>query len=95
MTFRTDNGGEFTSKEFNRYCEEDGITRHFSAPYTPQKNGIVERRNRTLIEMSRSLLKEMKMPNYIWGVAVQHATYLLNRLPVCVVTGITPFEAWS
>lgn len=75
MTLRTDNGGEFTSKEFTRYCEEGGIQRHFSAPYSPQQNGVVERRNRTLIEMSRSLLKEMKMPNCFWGEAVRHATY--------------------
>lgn len=94
-TFRTDNGGEFTSKDFNKFCEEAGINRHFSAPYSPQQNGVVERRNRTLIEMARSLLKEMKMPNYLWGEAVRHSTYLLNRLPTRAVTGITPYEAWS
>ncbi|KAL8107160.1 hypothetical protein AgCh_023822 [Apium graveolens] len=69
-TFRTNNGGEFTSKDFARYFEEARITRHFSAPYSSQLNGMVERRNRTLIEMSRSLLKEMKMSNYLWGEAV-------------------------
>lgn len=63
-TFRTDNEGEFTSNEFTKYCEEAGITRHFSAPYSPQQNGVVERRNRTMIEMARSLLKEMIMPNH-------------------------------
>lgn len=95
MTFRTENGGEFKSREFTEYCEEAGISRHFSAPYSPQQNGVVERRNRTLIEMSRSLLKEMKMPNYFWGEAVRHSTYLLNRLPTRALTGITPYEAWS
>lgn len=44
-TLRTDRGGEFTSHEFNSYCEEEGITRHLTAPYTPQQNGVVERRN--------------------------------------------------
>ena len=95
ITFRTDNGGEFTSREFNQYCDKAGIIRHFSAPYSPQQNGVVERRNRTLIEMSRSLLKEMNMPNHFWGEAVRHATYLINRLPTRDVTGITPYEAWS
>lgn len=94
-TLRTDNGGEFTSREFVRYCEETGINRHFSAPYSPQQNGVVERRNRTLIEMSRSLLKKMKMPNYLWGEAVHHSTYLLNRLPTRAITGVTPYEAWA
>lgn len=94
-TFRMDNGGEFTSKEFTQYCEEAGIVRHFSAPYSPQQNGVVKRRNRTLIEMAQSQLKEMNMPNYFWGEAVRHATYLINRLPTRAVTGVTPYEAWS
>lgn len=57
QTFRTDRGGEFCSVEFNRYCDEAGIHRNFTAPYSPQQNGVVERRNRTMIEMARSLLK--------------------------------------
>ena len=61
-TFRTDRGGEFLSKEFLQYCEEAGITRQFTAPYSPQQNGVVERRNRTMIEMARSLLKERNLP---------------------------------
>ncbi|XP_074328344.1 uncharacterized protein LOC141666249 [Apium graveolens] len=95
MTLRMDNGGEFTSKKFSRYCEESGIVRHYSASYSPQQNGVVERRNRTLVEMSRSLLKERNVPNYIWGEAVRHSTYLINRLPTRVVTGIVPYEAWK
>lgn len=56
---RTDRGGEFTSKEFVSYCEIQGIARHYTAPYTPQQNGVVERRNRTIVEMARGCLKEM------------------------------------
>lgn len=51
-TLRTDRGGEFTSKEFNQYCEEVGIKRHLTKPYSPQQNGVVERRNHTMIEMA-------------------------------------------
>lgn len=69
-TFRTDRGGEFLSHEFQDYCEKHGIKRHLTAPYSPQQNGVVERRNRTLLEMTRSILKHMNMPNYIWGEAV-------------------------
>ena len=66
-TFRTDRGEEFVSHEFNTFCEENGITRHLTAPYSPQQNGVVERRNRTLMEMTMSVLKLMKMPNYLWA----------------------------
>ena len=59
-TLRTDRGGEFTSLEFQKFCEESGIQRHLTAPYTPQQNGVVERRNRTLLEMTRSILKYME-----------------------------------
>lgn len=48
---RTDRGGEFMSAKFEKYCKEMGITRHYTVPYTPQQNGVVERRNRTVMEM--------------------------------------------
>ncbi|KAL8145114.1 hypothetical protein AgCh_003359 [Apium graveolens] len=93
-SFRSDRGGKFMSKDFLAYCEENGINRQFTAPYSPQQNGVVERRNRTMMEMARSLLREMKLPNYFCGEAVRHAIYLLNRLPTRAVSGITPYEAW-
>ena len=55
---RSDNGGEFSSKEFNHYCEEHGIKRQFSAAKTPQQNGVVERKNKTVLEMSRTMLND-------------------------------------
>lgn len=79
--FRTDRGREFMSNEFSKYCEDARITRHYTAPYTPQQNGAVERRNRTVVAMSRSLLKQMKMPCEFWGEVVRHSIYILNRLP--------------
>ena len=60
--FRTDRGREFTSTVFKMYCEEAGIERHYTAPYTPRQNGVVERRNRTVVEMARSYLKQMRLP---------------------------------
>ncbi|KAL8094205.1 hypothetical protein AgCh_035908 [Apium graveolens] len=64
-----------------------GITRHYTTPYTPQQNGVVERRNRTVMEMVRSFLKEKGMPAMLWGEAVRHAVYVLNRLPIRALTG--------
>lgn len=92
---RTDRGGEFCSNRFKAYCEDAGIQRHYTAPYTPQQNGVVERRNRTVVSMARSLLKEMHMPSFFWGEAVRHAVYILNRLPTKILTGMTPYKAWS
>jgi transposase InsO family protein len=51
-----------------------------TAPYNPQQNGVVERRNRTVMEMSRALLKSMKVPGRLWVEVVRHSVYLLNRL---------------
>lgn len=92
---RTDRGGEFVSNDFKAYCEQVGITRHFTTPYTPQQNGVVERRNRTVVEMARSYLKQMKLPPGLWAEAVRHSVYVLNRLPTRALTGQTPYEAWT
>ena len=73
----TDNGWEFTATEF----ADDGITRPYSAPYSPQQNGIVERRNQTVVGMARALLKQRGMPAKFWGEAVVTAVHLLNRSP--------------
>jgi IS30 family transposase len=59
---RSDRGREFLSKLFAGVCEEAGIKRQMTAPYTPQQNGMVERRNRSIMEMARSMLKSMKIP---------------------------------
>ena len=56
--FRSDNGGEFTSNEFNEICQYSGIMREFSTPYNPQQNGIVERNNRTIMEAVREMLHD-------------------------------------
>ncbi|KAG6499970.1 hypothetical protein ZIOFF_039784 [Zingiber officinale] len=63
-------------------------------PFTPQQNGVVERRNRTVMAMARSLLKGTHMPARFWGEAVRHAVYMLNHLPTKALGECTPFEAW-
>uniref|UniRef100_A0A453T4W2 Integrase catalytic domain-containing protein n=1 Tax=Aegilops tauschii subsp. strangulata TaxID=200361 RepID=A0A453T4W2_AEGTS len=91
---RTDRGGEFTSNEFKAYCEKHGIKRYLTAPYTPQQNGVVERRNQTIVAMARSMLKSKKLPRRFWGEAVTTDVYLLNRAPTKSVIGMTPYKAW-
>nr|ABB47537.2 retrotransposon protein, putative, unclassified [Oryza sativa Japonica Group] len=94
-TLRTDRGGEFLSGKFARVCDAASIERHLTAPYSPQQNDVVERRNRTVMAMARSLLKGMSVPGRMWGEAVRHAIFLLNWLPTKAMGNRTPFEAWT
>jgi hypothetical protein len=92
--FHSDCGGEFNSSEFRQLCEENGIKHNTTAPYSPQQNGVVERRNQTVVEMVRFLLKSMAVPPRFWGEAVRTAIYILNRCPTRTLSGMTPYEAW-
>ena len=92
--FRSDRGGEFDSIEFKEYYDEHGVKHYTTTPYTPQQNGVVERRNRTVVEMARCLLKSKGVPGEFWGEAVTTAVYLLNRAPTSSLRGKTPYEAW-
>jgi transposase InsO family protein len=77
---RSDNGFEFKNLQVEEYFEEEGIKHEFSAPYTPQQNGVVERKNRTLIDMARMMLGEYKTPEQFWSEAVSTACHAINRL---------------
>ncbi|GJZ61549.1 zinc finger, CCHC-type containing protein [Tanacetum coccineum] len=90
---RTDRGGEFTSNEFTQYCKENGIARQLTAPYSPQQNGVVERRNRTIMSTTRCMMKATNMPQNFWAKAVRHAIYILNSVPTKALEDITPYEA--
>ncbi|KAD4179568.1 hypothetical protein E3N88_28159 [Mikania micrantha] len=90
---RTDRGAEFTSSRFEQLCSEDGIQRYLTAPYTPQQNGVVERKNQTVLGATRSMMKAMNLPQWLWGETVRHAVYLLNRTPTKALEGKTPYEA--
>lgn len=92
--FRIDRGKEFNSILFNDYCDEQGIRRHLTAPYSPQQNGVVERRNQTVVEMARSLLKSKCMPDMFWGEVVKTAVHILNRAPTRSLDDKTPYEVW-
>ncbi|KAK2404761.1 putative mitochondrial protein [Trifolium repens] len=91
---RSDNGKEYTSNEFNRFCEDMGIVHQLTVSYTPEQNGVSERKNRTVMEMARCLIAEKKLPKSFWAEAVYTAVYLLNRLPTRAVQEKTPIEAW-
>lgn len=90
---RTDRGGEFNSDEFKEFCRHSGIKRQLTTAYTPQQNGVAERKNRTV--MNTVMLSEKKIPKNFWPEAVNWTVYVLNRCPTLAVKNITPEEAWS
>ncbi|GJQ93649.1 retrovirus-related pol polyprotein from transposon TNT 1-94 [Tanacetum coccineum] len=87
---RTPPHGSFRS--IRQFCNANGITHNFSAPRTPQSNGVVERKNRTLQEMSRTMLNEQSLPQKFWCNAVDTSTYILNRILIRAILGKTPYE---
>ncbi|WCJ26514.1 Retrovirus-related Pol polyprotein from transposon RE1 [Euphorbia peplus] len=92
---RSDNGGEFKNFKFEEFCEIKGIDHNFSAPRTPQQNGVVERKNRTLVEIARTMINERRLPKYFWGEAVNTACYVLNRVLIRSILNKTPYELWK
>jgi transposase InsO family protein len=77
---RSDNGSEFKNLHVEDFLEEEGIKHEFSAPYTPQQNDVVERKNMTLIDMARTMLGEYKTHERFWSEAVNTACHTINRL---------------
>ncbi|KAG6520427.1 hypothetical protein ZIOFF_017482 [Zingiber officinale] len=91
---RTDRGGEFIGNAFMDYCKEKGIQRQLTVRYSPQQNGVAERKNRTIVEMARSMMAGKGLPKSFWTEAVNAAVYILNRSPTKAVPNKTPYEAW-
>nr|GEV65996.1 hypothetical protein [Tanacetum cinerariifolium] len=90
-----DNGGEFRNKEMNEFFSQKGIKREFSNARTPQQNGVAERRNRTLIEVARTMLADAKLPVTFWTEAVNIACYVQNRVLVNKSQNKTPYELFN
>ncbi|KAJ0888369.1 putative RNA-directed DNA polymerase [Helianthus annuus] len=89
---RSDNGTEFKNVILDTFCVDKGIDRQFSAPRTPQQNGVAERRNRTLIEAARTMLADSKLPSFFWAEAVSTACYVQNHALVNKRHMKTPYE---
>jgi hypothetical protein len=100
---RSDRGGEFYGRHaqygqipglFAKYLEENGIVVQYSMPGEPQQNGVVERRNCTLMDMVRSMLSHSNLPFQLWMEALKTAAHILNQVPSKSVPK-TPFELWT
>ena len=82
---RTDNGGEYVSKEFEAYLKSKRIFHEVSVPHSPEQNGVAERMNRTLMESARSMLSHAGLSNRYWAEAVATAAYIRNRTPTAAI----------
>ena len=100
---RTDRGGEYYGRytedgqapgPFAKFLQENGIVAQYTMPGSPDQNGVAERRNRTLMEMVRSMLSSSKLPKSLWIEALKTTTYILNQVPTKAIPK-TPFELFK
>jgi hypothetical protein len=92
---RTDNDGEYTSKEFVAFCKSIGIRRELTIPHNPQQNGVVERKNGSIEETIKSLLNDQGLSMFLWGEATMTTICVQNRSPHRILKYMTPEEAFS
>ncbi|CAL9006084.1 unnamed protein product [Prunus brigantina] len=88
---QSDGGGEYMSSQFTEFLASLGIVHQVSCPYTPQQNGLAERKNRHLLDTSITLLQEASMPDQFWFHAMAHSAYLINRMPSKVLSDQSPY----
>ncbi|CAL2253197.1 unnamed protein product [Prunus armeniaca] len=91
---RSDRGGEYESTAFSDFCATHGIIHQTTAPYTPQQNGVAERKNRTFKDMINSMLNSSGLPHNLWGEALLTANHILNRIPH-KKSKQSPYEIWK
>nr|GEU50901.1 hypothetical protein [Tanacetum cinerariifolium] len=92
LCVRTDNDTEFKNKTLANFFDEVGITQQFSAARTPQQNGVVEKRNRTLVEAARTMLTFVNLPSFLWAEAILTACFTQNRSIIHKRFDKTPYE---
>jgi hypothetical protein len=88
----SDNGTEFRNASFDEFCLEHDIDQQFSALCVPQRNGVMERKNHTLVEMARTMLDEHRTPRRFWADAINTACYVSNRIFLRSILHLTPFD---
>jgi hypothetical protein len=93
-TLRTDNGGEYTSKEFVAFCKLVGIRRELTVPHNPQQNGVAERKNRSIEETVKALLNDQGLSMLLWGEATMTTIYVQNISPHRILKDMTQEEAF-
>jgi transposase InsO family protein len=92
LAIRSDNGTEFKNYTLSEFLSDEGIKHQYSAAYTPQQNGVAERKNRTLMDAARTMLAEFKSPYNFWAEAISTACHATNRLYLRKGLDKTPYE---
>lgn len=95
VRLRSDNAKEFDSEKIKTLLHKHSIKHEFSTPYVPQQNGRAERKNRTVIEIARSMLTAEDLPLELWGEATRTAGHIRNRIPLDRLNDKTPYEVWT
>ena len=90
IKLRSDNGGEQVNNKFTTFCTEQGIQQHHTGPYTPQQNGVAERKNHTLKEMANCMIQYKGLSIQYWVEAINYANDIVNHTPTKFLQGITP-----
>ena len=94
-TLRSDNGGEYTSKEDEALCKEARIKRELTTPYNPQQNGVAERKNRTIMEAVKAMIHDQDLHMHLWVEAARTVVYVQNRLSHSALGINTPEEMYT
>ena len=92
---RSDNAKEYLSTRFQTFICNKGIRHETTAPYAPERNSVVERDNRRIVECARSMLYHKHVPLTFWAEVVNTAAYILNRVASRILHGLTPYEKWT
>lgn len=95
IRIRSDHGKEFENNKFAELCSFEGIRHEFSSPITPQQNGIVERKNRTLQESARAMIHVKNLPYHFWAEAMNTSCCIHNRVTLRKGTLTTLYEMWK
>jgi transposase InsO family protein len=91
---RYDRGGVFSSRDFKEFCDKHGIKREHTIPRTPQQNGVVERQNRSVQQMARSMMSEKNIAKTYWVESIHTFVHILNKSHLRPQSDKTPYELW-
>jgi hypothetical protein len=91
---RSDRGGDFSSGNFKEFCDKHRIKREYTIPRTPQQNGVVERQNRSVQQMARSMMNERNIPQTYWVESIHTVVHILNKAHLGPHSDKTPYELW-
>jgi transposase InsO family protein len=92
---RSNNGGEYTSKELVAFCKAAKIRRELIVPHNPQQNGVAKRKNRSIEEFVKAMMNDQNLSMFLWGEATMTFVYVQNRSPRRILKKMTPEEAFS